>query len=160
MLRALQSQFAGSDPDVFTHIGALDGIEFDRYKEMKKQWLQHAKLTWLVQGTILQEEVLDIFSSVKFAPPESPIVLKKSQLESYECPELDPDLVAPSPNHATLLYHRLCDFNYADSAILTVLITLIQEKAFAQLRTKEQLGYVVSLSLVSQQRTLGSQFLI
>jgi secreted Zn-dependent insulinase-like peptidase len=127
----LQSQFAGSDPDVFVHLGALDDMDFARYTELKMEWLKHAKLTWLVQGTILKDEVLDILSTVKFSEPEKPIVLKKSHLESFDCPELDAELVAPTTNKATLLYHRLGDFNYADSALLTVLITLIQEQAFA-----------------------------
>jgi len=56
---------------------------------------------------------------------------------------------AVSPNSAILCYFQLGEYSFAKSAICTILVKLLNEPFFDQLRNKEQLGYVVQCNFLS-----------
>ena len=62
---------------------------------------------------------------------------------------------AVNPNSAIMSYFQFSEYTYENSAIVTILFTLLNEPCFEQLRNKEQLGYVVQCSFNSQQKVLG-----
>ena len=63
--------------------------------------------------------------------------------------ELDEDEEA-DPNSVLLSYFQMGPFTFEKSAVLTIILQLLQEPLFDQLRNQEQLGYLVSCSLYSQ----------
>jgi secreted Zn-dependent insulinase-like peptidase len=67
---------------------------------------------------------------------------------------------AVNPNSAVLSYFQLGEFTYEQSAVLQVLITLLNEPLFDQLRSKESLGYVVQSQFSSQNKVLGGQIIV
>lgn len=50
---------------------------------------------------------------------------------------------AVNPNSAIMSYFQLGEFTYQNSAIMQVMITLLNGPLFDTLRNQEQLGYVV-----------------
>ena len=61
-----------------------------------------------------------------------------------------------NPNSAIMSYFQLGEFTYQNSAILQVLITLLNGPLFDTLRNQEQLGYVVQSMFNSQNKVLGA----
>ncbi|KAJ1437208.1 Metalloenzyme, LuxS/M16 peptidase-like protein [Ochromonadaceae sp. CCMP2298] len=67
-----------------------------------------------------------------------------------------PSLNKDDPNSALVTYMQADSTNPRNSALLLVLRRLLAEPAFAELRTKKQLGYIVSLSSGGYGRGYGS----
>ena len=62
---------------------------------------------------------------------------------------------AVNPNSAILSYFQFGEFSYENSAICTILFSLMQEPCFEQLRNQEQLGYIVETNVNSQAKVIG-----
>jgi len=74
----------------------------------------------------------------------------------YSVSEMNPTGGAINPNSAIMSYFQLGEFNYEDSTTLQCLMNLINEPVFSQLRSQEQLGYIVNSAFISKNKMLGA----
>lgn len=73
---------------------------------------------------------LPVSTTIDFAEP--------SAMPSRHCK------LSPQPNSAVKCYFQSGEKTYEESAVMRVLMRLINEPSFNKLRTQEQLGYIVS----------------
>ena len=45
---------------MFVHIGVLDEMDFARFTELRMEWLEHTRATWLIQGAISEQDAAEI----------------------------------------------------------------------------------------------------
>ena len=65
-----------------------------------------------------------------------------------------------NPNSAILSYFQLGEFTYENYAIMSCLISLINEPLFSQLRSREQLGYIVAARFDGRNKGLAGQIVV
>jgi insulysin len=148
---------------------ALKGITSDEVLQFAKRFWKHCQLEGLVHGNVTSQHAKEITETI----------WKKLQRneESNTHASLESRVVQLAPNTSYL--YRFAEFNEAntnssmqmilqmgpmelpDNAILGLVHHLIREPAFNQLRTEEQLGYIVHTSVkTSGENIKGLLFLI
>jgi len=115
--------------DIETHINSL---------------LDGTSLTTLTYGNIQVKNVSNLYShfSKLFYNPLHPLVQVK-QVENSIIPHPNPN----EKSHFVSYFYHVGQFTPRDYALMLLLIKILGEKFFDNLRTKNQLGYIVQLSL-------------
>ncbi|PWA98419.1 insulinase (Peptidase family M16) family protein [Artemisia annua] len=138
-------------------LGLLNDLSLADLKAFIPELFSQLYIEGICHGNLLEEEaknVSNIFKKYFSVPPVPPNMRHK---ESILCLPLSADLVRDVPvknkldtNSVVELYYQIepeVDANLAKSkALIDLLDEIIEEPFFNQLRTKEQLGYVVDCS--------------
>lgn len=125
-------------------------LDYKTFLEMKQQWLNNVRIEWLVAGHITDKDALQIVNdcerSFKFRkitadeiPEQRLIKLPTNYVAEYE--ELNEDPENPNSAIFTLFQHNLK--TQEDQAANSIVFQLLKEPFFNQLRTQQQLGYIV-----------------
>jgi insulysin len=142
---------------VFDKLNAVKHISADEVLEVSKRFLNYCKVEALVHGNV----------SAEHAKEMTEMVLKKIKGENADDSTTHPSIerrVVQMPPRSSCLYRfaeyndgnsnsclqiilQMGDLAMRDNATLSFLKHLIQEPAFNQLRTEEQLGYIVHTSV-------------
>jgi len=96
--------------------------------------------------------------AVDFATPLAVKLPQKSVLNYAEMNLRQEDSV--NPNSAILSYFQLGEFTYENYAIMSCLVSLLNEPFFSQLRSKEQLGYIVAARFDGRNKGLAGHVLV
>ena len=115
-------------------------------------YLDQSKYEWLIQGNISQQEAFEIAKSTQdlmqkksLATDKTPVVrivnIKKRSI-SYMIKTLNDE---ENQNSAIISYFQLGKLSIEEMSIAKVLENYLSERFFDQLRTKQQLGYLVSM---------------
>jgi insulysin len=130
---------------------SLQNLTFADFMEMKKRWLHNLDFIWLIEGHLTEADALKLVQitedSIKFSrisfesvPFQRTLCLRERTVYNYKHVNADPN----NPNcyyRATFQYDKEGD--QLAWANFFVLMSLLKEPIFKQLRTVEQLGYVV-----------------
>ena len=135
----------------------LEGFTYERFKIMSAQWLRHGRMLWYVYGNVSKDQAKLIVDgavqSIGLQPMSKDdlcdvrVVDLSSQSDNFHRLDFDvPD--ASNENHCLISYFQHSRVDMATTGdkfdLLNRLVTqFLQEPTFDQLRTKEQLGYVV-----------------
>ncbi|KAI8370689.1 Metalloenzyme, LuxS/M16 peptidase-like protein [Radiomyces spectabilis] len=130
--------------------------------------LSHLHIEGLVHGTLTEEEATSMFRMVETILSPRPLmpsqfishrslVLPEGSSFVYQLAVQDPDDV----NSAIEYYCQICDVtDIARRACLSLVAQIAQEPCFNQLRTREQLGYIVFSGIRRHTGTMGLRFII
>ena len=139
---------------------ALLSLQFDDILEFQFNFLQQIKVEALAHGNINRNEVLSVepilskfkFSSSQVAFPRS-LSLKRNSDFHRVCHD--------NINCGIALFYQICTFDDIKGRVNVFLFSQIfKEPFFETLRTQEQLGYIVSLSVFEKFSSIGILFLI
>jgi secreted Zn-dependent insulinase-like peptidase len=129
-------------------------ITIDEVIQFKNLLFKKSKIKWLIQGNITKEQALDIVNEThkifeidinqdkkgKFIIPR-PVEIKKNHNFIFKVKNQN-----PNDKDSSVMSIYQCGFiNDKEIQYLKILHSFLQEKFYNQLRTKESLGYVVSL---------------
>lgn len=159
-LGELGSRALYGSPSVEESMAALMDIDFDQFLEFQAKFLRSVKLQWLITGHLDEERAMNLFNIAKTAIDHR--VLNQDEIIYYEQQVRLPDNsvhdlseVNPSastndssnqfvnPNSAIMSIFQNGEKTYEKSAVMRVLFGCLREPCFNQLRTQEQLGYIV-----------------
>lgn len=146
----------------------LDDITLQELESFYPTILSHLHIEGLVHGNLDQDSAVAIFSNIQDILRARPLMpsqfissralnLPPGHSYVYQLPVRDPDDV----NSAIEYYCQVCEItDIALRARLSLVAQIAQEPCFNQLRTREQLGYLVFSGIRRQVGTLGLRFII
>lgn len=149
----LVGALTGENTEMQSLIKILDTFNYEKFEDLRKQWLKNAAFQWLIQGHLapekaiaIQNKATQIFAQnqMKVADQVSSPMAKlpqKTVLNYMAMNQNQED--STNPNSAIQSYFQLGEMTYENYAIMQCLMGLIKEPMFNQLRNKEQLGYIV-----------------
>jgi len=139
-------------------------------KFLRKELFKFVKLEWLVMGNLVKQEAQHLVQNVEkdyFASSAAPA---SGQIEDYmRVVELNSgskyilrkqEYNADNPNSATYRYYQVGLETIETMVKLNFLAHLGGERAFDQLRTKEQLGYIVWLGIREANGVCGFRVIV
>lgn len=155
--------------DVDEKLKLLDHISVSDVRDFIPELLSQLYIEGLCHGNLLEEEALNISNIFRSYFPVKTIPFEMRHKESVMCLSSGSNLVRDDkvknklePNSVVELYFQIEPELEADLPRLKALIDLfdeiVEEPLFNQLRTKEQLGYVVDCSPRVTYRILGFCF--
>lgn len=147
----------------------LETFEFDEFVELSKQWFTTGRFVWLVHGNFEKQKSVEMIQKINQIISISPIA--KEDLSDVRCVALDPKVkyVMEVPlddptneNNCLVSYFEFGPEGYdlRSKMIHEVVMQYLEEPTFNQLRTIEQLGYVVFARTSSYRDVMGAQFII
>lgn len=146
----------------------LTDIQIHDVQEFYPTILSHLHIETLVHGNLEQERAIQMMRRVQDILDARPLMpsqfissrtlgLPDGQSYVYQIPVFDADNV----NSAIEYYCQICDVtNVPLRARLSLIAQIAQEPCFNQLRTREQLGYLVFSGVRRHVGTVGLRFLI
>lgn len=147
----------------------LEGFTYDQFKSHLDKWLVSGQQQYYVYGNYKEDQAIELVEKVKNMINLKPIELSSLaevqtvELKAGECVTIQDELDDKSnDNSATLSYYQVGQFpqDYKKSVCLQVLCQYLREPFFDDLRTKQQLGYVVFSGYTKQQDTEGVIFMV
>ena len=150
-------------------IEVLESVTYEKFVAFKGAFMRNLRFEGLICGHIDESRAKNICdainSSIEHFPLNSDDILQFRQMvklpeksvNNFEETNPLPAGENPqiNPNSAIQSYFQEGEKTYAKAGLLRVLFGLIKEPAFNQLRTNEQLGYIVSSSFNSHSKVLG-----
>lgn len=148
----------------------LKGFTFSKFVHYAKHWLHTTRMEWLIAGNLTEQTAVKVatsaeaFLSQSTMPKERIVRSRTVQLPLHsEHVLIQPLSNVEEANSCLVSYFQFGA--YLDSelhlwALNEVALDFISEEAFAELRTKQQLGYVVDVRATVHNRVLGGRFLI
>ena len=146
----------------------LEKYTYEQFKEEMKSWLVSGRCTWLITGNLSDQQALGIVEkarkSLDLSTPELDelqgvriISLKEGTAQRIQCPLSD----KTNDNNCVLSYFEtgVATDDRAD-LLNQLMMQYISSPFFNDLRTKQQLGYVVFSRHVNSRDTLGCEFLV
>ena len=130
-------------------ISSIESITFDKFNFMKQKWLRNLALTWLIEGHLTAENALKMVQMTeasidfcKICPDSIPLqrVVELSERTIYTWRETNRDGKNPN-SYIRVLFQAPKDKK--KSRALGVLMNMLKEPIFTNLRTQQQLGYIV-----------------
>lgn len=121
---------------------------FNKYfKEHLRKIIRYGKLTWLIQGNILQNKAIELVNKCERIIPLKPLI-KENKPHSIIITK-NKDVIIKSlnkneQNNALLLFYQT-NQNHKNDCELKIISSLLNEQYFNFLRTKHALGYIVTL---------------
>ncbi|CDW84143.1 insulin-degrading enzyme [Stylonychia lemnae] len=142
-------------------------LDFETFVNMKNQWLRNLRIEWFVTGHITQKDAMQIVHDSEAAIKHRKITQEEIQeqrliklpynyLAEYE--ELNAD--TENPNSAALAIYQYELKTPLKQAINSVLFQLLKEPFFNQLRTQQQLGYIVQCAPMITRKVIHGKFLV
>lgn len=135
----------------FIKYNHLLNVSFSELKAFAQTFKSNLKIRGLIQGNVSAKEAINIGNTVTnllpTRPLPSPIKVRAKELplgESYICVR---SLQDRDTNSSITNYYQIGKSTIALTAKLDLLVSLIEEPLFDTLRTKEQLGYDVSINV-------------
>ncbi|KAL8106522.1 hypothetical protein AgCh_023328 [Apium graveolens] len=155
--------------DVDEKLKLLDHISVSDVRDFIPELLSQLYIEGLCHGNLLEEEALNISNIFRSYFPVKTLPFEMRHKESVMCLSSGSNLVRDDkvknklePNSVVELYYQIEPESEADLPRIKALIDLfdeiVEEPLFNQLRTKEQLGYVVDCSPRVTYRILGFCF--
>ncbi|XP_065095292.1 nardilysin-like isoform X1 [Ochlerotatus camptorhynchus] len=139
----------------------LKNLTIDNLSQFSKKYFRQVKIQSLIQGNTRKQDALDVMSKV-LSNLETGEILDKSLTESKarEIPLGNNYLTVKSfrekdVNTVTTSFYQAGPVTPAINSQLELLVMLIEEPLFDILRTKEQLGYDVSITIRDNFGILG-----
>jgi len=140
---------------------ALEDINFEQLLHFHKRFLRHIKLMWLFTGNLTEESVHNTVKTVEEVifqhrpevvplrnndiPESRSINIPKDTCWIYEYKLRRTDLnEKPNPNSSIYVYFQIKQPETKKRIMMEVLEYQLREEFYDQLRTKEQLGYIVN----------------
>ena len=133
-------------------------MDFAQFLAYKDQWLQNINMKWLITGHLTEEDALKMVditeTSIDFNKIDAGEVtlsrcvkLHKGTIYNYE----NKNVLAKSSNSAVnCIFQIMFEDDRDKAAVAHILASLLHSPAYKQLRTVEQLGYIVKLEKSSE----------
>lgn len=155
---ALFSPFWGDDE----LIKALEGIEFDNLNEFSKTLWQGAQLTALAHGNVTASEAQQLAQMVSnhlSVAGDKPVAAAQVvKLKSGHLPHLH--TVVDHTDVAAAFYLQADSDSLESRATMALLQQSLKSSFFHQLRTEQQLGYIVFITSNNYKDVAGSLFVV
>eukprot|EP00347_Sterkiella_histriomuscorum_P004511 403360183 len=144
-----------------------DQLDYKTFLDMKNQWLKNIKIEWLVMGHINQEDAVKIvkdcenslvFNEISQEDLDYQRVAKFPPNYLAEFEEVNQDPTNPNSGAVVFFQHGLK--TYQDQAVNSVLFQLLKEPFFNQLRTQQQLGYIVACTPYTIKKIIHGKFYV
>jgi len=135
--------------DNFDLINHINNVTIDTLREFGENWLKKAHHEWLVVANFTADDVKEIVQKSEEAMTSTP--LSRDDLLQFRVVKLPKGVSSSSKelsnpqeaNSAILLYFQHSDTDLRSTLNIEVLAQYLSEPFFNQLRTIEQLGYLV-----------------
>jgi len=121
-------------------------MTFEEFNELKNRWLSNLDFIWLICGHLTENDALEMvrrtessikFNKIAFETVSSTRAIFLRDRTVYTLRFVNPGKTQPNA-------YCKCLFQYDDDGTAVhVMMSLLKEKIFNQLRTQEQLGYIV-----------------
>lgn len=147
----------------------LEALTFEDFVKQASHWLTSARFVWFVHGNLSADQAVSLVDTARATL--SPHSIAKEDLVDVRCIAL--------PNGKKILIERnLDDLTNENNCLVTyfevglegtdlrtkmlhqVVMQYLDEPTFNQLRTNEQLGYVVLSRKCEYRDVMGAQFII
>lgn len=148
----------------------LEEFQYDDFKSHLANWLVEGQQQYYVYGNYKEDQAVELVEKVKNMLNLKPAELNTLpdeqivSLNAGECVTIQDEIDdKTNDNSATISYFQVGQFgkdDYRKSVCLQVLCQYLKEPFFDDLRTKQQLGYVVFSGITKQQDTQGVLFLV
>jgi len=146
----------------------LETFTFEDFKRMHEKWLQSGRMVFFVHGNFNKQETVAFVDGARQILNLKPV--SKDSLSSARCIQLvgshhrlDFELEDPANENSVLMaYYQfgLEGNDYRSNLLNLICLYYLDEPTFNQLRTKEQLGYVVRSRHCSKRDVIGAWFLV
>lgn len=158
-------------PSVFEKLAALAVITSNEVLETARGFFKHCKLTTLVHGNVsaahAKEMAASVLKKVKRGLADPTVVHPNTERRVVQVPAVTPCVHKfagynqADTNSCVQILFQMGPLELGENATLAFLQHLLREPAFNQLRTEEQLGYIVHTSVkTSGDNVKGLLFLI
>lgn len=126
-------------------IVAYENMTFEKFIELKSQWLQNMHLTWLIQGHLTEANALKMvelaenaltFNRVSKDDIDFVRMVQINERSIYELERSNQDAQNPNSACEVAWSYRFVN-NVDDYAVVKVLSSFLEEPTFNTLRTKE-----------------------
>ena len=148
----------GKNPEDLIDFLSENKIEINDLISFKNEMFKNSKIKWLCQGNITKETFIDIFNETnnileidinkekkgKFITVR-PVEFKKNHNFVFRVKSPNKN----ETNSSLISLYQLGMLNDKEILYLKIVHSFLQEKFYDQLRTKETLGYIVSLIMTS-----------
>ena len=144
-------------------------MTFEEFVEIGKDWLKSGRLLWYVTGNISKENALSLVEKARAAFKLRPtdkedlvdircVSIPSNHYYVYDIPVLD----ETNQNSCLVSYFEVAPelFDLKTKMLNEVMMQYFDEPFFNQLRTIEQLGYVVFSRVTSYRDILGVGFIV
>jgi secreted Zn-dependent insulinase-like peptidase len=145
----------------------LSGISYPALNLFAKQWLTGANLQGLFYGNINAERVEEWKQSVVSVVPSSDqaveparVVKLATKIQKEKPSRLEHRFPVDHNDKAVALYVQGINDTLSDNAKMMLLRQILESSFYSQLRTEQQLGYIVFLSNMSLKDVPGSVFIV
>jgi len=146
----------------------LETFTFEDFKRMNEKWLQSGRMVFFVHGNFNKQETIAFVDEARQILNLKPV--SKDSLSSVRCIQLvgshhrvDFELEDQTNENSVLMayYQFGVEGNDPRSKLLNeICLQYLDEPTFNQLRTNEQLGYVVFSRHCSKRDVIGAWFLV
>jgi insulysin len=146
----------------------MQDVTLEKFTEFVKEFVKKVKFEWLIYGNITSAEATELVSNCEkhFEKKESTALLpsQTSRLREINLPEGSNHIYqSEHKSHlsscAAILFQTGMQ-STRDNVLVELLEHIANEPCFNQLRTKEQLGYIVFTGVRRAHGTQGIQFLV
>jgi len=127
-------------------------IDLEGLNRFVQNYLSNMRFSWLIQGNLTKEEALEITESVHTIMKKDLLKEEEMNITRYANIPVNhnyyfvlPAMNKENLNSAVVTYYQFGKLNYHEICCVFVIESLLREKFFDDLRTKQQLGYVASL---------------
>ena len=142
----------------------LENYSYEKFNEDMAQWMKSGRYVWYITGNITSDEAIQIVEKTRETmglnnlPVEqigelNPMALKVGTATLLDMPLED----KTNENSCTLTYYEIGTIkgDYRQNYINEVMMQWLNEPFFDDLRTKQQLGYVVFSRSYNTRDVLG-----
>jgi insulysin len=147
----------------------LETFDYSKFKDYIKDWLKNGRFLWYINGNISEESALKIVDSAtsKFGLKELAIEdttdIRTMALDNKISYHIEIPLIdEKNDNSCNLTYYEVgpVKMDYKTKVLNQVVMQYMNEPYFDDLRTKQQLGYVVWSMEVLTNDVLACQFVV
>jgi insulysin len=147
----------------------LENITFEDFVKQSEHWLKSARYVWFVHGNLSKDQAINLVEKAREIL--NPKTIAKEDLVDVRCIALPPgknllierDLEDTTNENNCLISYFEVGLEGTDihtKMLHWVAMQFLDEPTFNQLRTIEQLGYVVVARKTDYRDVMGAQFLI
>lgn len=141
--RQLQEWMLSNAFSIETQIAALKKLTPASLTNHRDQWWENVHLEFLIHGNMITEDALVLAERVDAVIPQQRFESPSRQVAALPQKNFIDQVTVDHPDSAFLQYYQGESSSLRDRALFGLLADTIEAPYFAELRTKEQLGYIV-----------------
>lgn len=143
VLRHLNEWMVSDSIPVQAQIDAVEALTIERILAVRKAVFDDAHLQLLLHGNLTQTEAMTLAERIDAVLPQQGTIPSSRQIAQLPARRFMTRMNVEHSDSALLQYHQGNDASLRERALYALLADALSAPYFAELRTKEQLGYIV-----------------